>query len=90
MFTEIDDGVFSHSDGFVVNLHSPIEAVYFEGQHSAKIYKEPGVGGHVYYFEPPIKWEPPFEGETLSEDKQQIIRNRVIAALRFRGLPFHM
>jgi hypothetical protein len=90
MFTEIGDGVFSHSDGYVVNLHSPFEAVYQEGSRSAKIYKEPGVGGFVYYFEPPIKWEPPYEAEALSEDKQQTIRNRVIAALRFRGMPFHM
>jgi hypothetical protein len=90
MFREIKDGIIESSEGFVVNNHGHFELTYAEGDHTAKFSVEPGVGGYIYYLHESVHWEPPFDAEAIDAEHQECIKDRIVAALKYRGYPVHV
>jgi hypothetical protein len=86
MFKEIAPGVIKSSDGYTVNSHGHFEAIYTEGNYVAKFYAEPGSRAYIYSLDVPVKWEPPHAAESISPERQELIKDRVVAAIKFRGL----
>jgi hypothetical protein len=86
MFTESSPGIIESTDGFVVNNHGHFEVIYTEKDHVARFYVEPETRAYIYSLDVPVKWDPPFAAEPIPPDRQELIKDRIVAAVRFRGL----
>ena len=88
MFKKISNEVFENTDGYTINNNSHFELQYIEGNRIARIICEPSMQCDVYYLSLPIKWKPPYDTEVIEAEKQELIRQRVLALLNFRGIKF--
>ena len=61
---------------------------YREGRRVATISVELGSGDALVllYENTPVKWNPPYESEIITEEKRKEILDNVVAALHFRNV----
>lgn len=87
MFRELSNGIVSHSDGFTVDESSGLSSwlIYREGERSLHVFRERGAGGYTYYLDCLLRWDKPHAAEVIPTARQELIKDRIVAALDFRG-----
>ena len=89
MFTEVRPGVVASDEGFEVADLGVRYVTYREAERVLKIPKDIGADNCRYYLRELPRWQPPYEDVAIPPTKAAEIRARVIAAMEFRGRPFH-
>jgi hypothetical protein len=85
MFTEVSSGVIKSDEGYIVNDHGHFQVTYKEDDHITAFATEPGATTYIYYLNIDVRWQPPHQKEIIPREKQELIKDRIEAALKFRG-----
>lgn len=91
MFTWLNKQGAESSSGYILQREHRFYYHYKEKDHIMKIYVEPLRNPENEYFEEisvknDIKWEPPFENESISTEKLKAIQDNISAALQFMDI----
>lgn len=87
MFTRLGPNSVQSLEGFRVERTGRMELKYTEGNRSLLVEVEPGDGLAIYRSSI-SGWNPPNEGDAISnEERQRIVRN-ICAALDFLQVPY--
>ena len=97
-FSKINSNGVKCDEGFVVQRVDRNEEEYREDNYRLKIHIEdwltpPDPLGQRYYgigfiLSEIQRWEPPHENETITEEKREQIKQRLIAAMKFWGYQY--
>jgi hypothetical protein len=81
-------------DGFEVELMSLWKLVYREGAKQLELYTEPLIVGRStqngVHIPARLQWLPPYEKETITEEKARQIEARIVHAMTQLGEPFQI
>lgn len=88
MFTIPRINVIESSDGYSVEVLGRVGLLYSEGPRSMEVDSESpgGESGFAVYKSSIHKWNPPYDNETIDENKRNAIIENIRNAFRFRGL----